>query len=69
MIFLHGINDTALGYLDLFKFYDMCPKNCRIVLPTAPKAPVTCNDGKVMNSWFDVKSIPFEIFPDPIPTF
>ena len=28
--------------------------NCRIVLPTAPKAPVSLNDGYEMNSWFDM---------------
>ncbi|KAJ4785608.1 Acyl-protein thioesterase 1 [Rhynchospora pubera] len=26
--------------------------------PTAPSAPVTCNDGAIMNSWFDICNAP-----------
>ena len=26
--------------------------------PDAPKAPVTCNDGYQMRSWFDIEEIP-----------
>ena len=30
------------------------PASCRVVLPTAPTRPVTCNKGKLLTSWFDI---------------
>ena len=53
MIFLHGLGGSAESYLHLFGEKELVPKNCRIVLPTASSKPVTCEDGKLMNSWFD----------------
>ena len=29
-------------------------QNLKVVLPTAPKKPVTLNNGYLMNSWFDI---------------
>ena len=62
MIFLHGLGDSSSGFADVFK-QGMCPKNCRIVLPTAPVAAVSCNGGSEMTSWFDI----FELSPTTIP--
>ena len=29
----------------------------KVILPTAPRKPVSCNNGYVMTSWFDIFSI------------
>lgn len=61
LIFLHGLGDTSMGFFDLFldkkNEFNIVPKECRVVLPTAPIQPVTLNDGYEMNSWFDVFSL------------
>ena len=35
----------------------VAPESCRIVMPTAPVKPVTCNRGRLLNSWFDIISL------------
>ena len=30
------------------------PPNCKVILPTAPVKPVTCNNGSKSTSWYDV---------------
>ena len=66
MIFLHGLGDSAEGFEDVFnkKNRPPCPKNCRIVLPTAPHAPVTCNGGAYCTSWFDIFTLSDKVIPD-----
>ena len=54
LIFLHGLGDSAMGFLDVFADQQLVPPTCRVVLPTAPRKPVSCNNGYVMNSWFDI---------------
>ena len=54
LIFLHGLGDTSQGFLDVFCLEYVAAPTCRIVLPTAPRKPVSLNDGYVMNSWFDM---------------
>jgi phospholipase/carboxylesterase len=55
LIWLHGLGDSAEGFLPVFKDY-FSIENCRIVLLTAPVRPVTINGGMQMNSWFDIIS-------------
>ena len=57
LIWLHGLGDTALGYVDLFtnKELKLVPSNCKIVLPTAPVQAVTFNNGQKMTSWYNIK--------------
>ena len=57
LIFLHGLGDSAHGFLDYFAEENITLDTFRIVLPTAPRKPVTCNNGYVMNSWFDIYNI------------
>jgi predicted esterase len=57
LIFLHGLGDSATGFYDVFAEEGVVPPTCRVVLPTAPKKPVSCNNGYVMNSWFDIYSL------------
>ena len=58
LIFLHGLGDSGDGIGDLFKPHSLVHiDNLKVVLPTAPKRPVSCNNGAVMNSWFDILSL------------
>ena len=55
LIFLHGLGDSAESfYYHIFTEMVQVPRNCRVVLHTAPKSPSTCNGGHQMNSWFDI---------------
>lgn len=65
MIFLHGLGDSANGFLDVFNEQEWTTKNTRIVLPTAPYCAVTMNDGFQMNSWFDIYSLNAEYIDNP----
>lgn len=57
LIFMHGLGDSAEGYLDLFcSEYRPTPNKMKVVLLTAPTAPVTINGGMVMTSWYDILS-------------
>jgi len=33
------------------------PDTCKVILPTAPQRAVTLNNGMVMNSWYDIKTL------------
>jgi phospholipase/carboxylesterase len=57
LIFMHGLGDSANGYRDFFDSNSKpIPDRMKVVLLTAPCAPVTINGGMVMNSWYDIKS-------------
>ena len=55
LVWMHGLGDSAEGFLDFFYNPDpLLPnKNTKVVLLNAPKVPVTCNNGMVMRSWYD----------------
>ena len=51
---IHGLGDSANGWLDEgVKFWYQMP-HCKLVLPDAPIAPVTLNGGWKMPSWYDL---------------
>lgn len=55
LIYLHGLGDSPMGYLDMFNHPNSpIPKNTKIILLCAPKKPVTSYSGHVMTSWFDI---------------
>jgi phospholipase/carboxylesterase len=57
LVFMHGLGDSAEGYRDFFDSkYKPIPNRMKVVLLTAPVAPVTINGGMEMNSWYDIKS-------------
>lgn len=57
LIFMHGLGDSANGYLDFFKeYYRPIPSKMKVILLTAPIASVTINGGARMNSWYDILS-------------
>lgn len=57
---MHGLGDTANGYLDIFtsKINPVTPST-KVVLLTAPIRKVTINFGMESTSWFDFKN--FEV--------
>ena len=56
LIWMHGLGDSAEGFVDLFED-ESSPvgPNTKVVLLTAPQAPVSVNGGMVMNSWYDIQ--------------
>jgi len=54
VIFLHGLGDTAHGWVDLVDMMRPSVPHVKFILPTAPQRPVTLNNNMVMNSWFDI---------------
>ena len=57
IVWLHGLGDTAGGGYNRMVCYSdprAFPPNCKVILPTAPVKPVTCNNGSKSTSWYDV---------------
>jgi predicted esterase len=58
LIWLHGLGDSADGFVEFFNFPNSpTPNSMKIILLTAPEEPVTINGGMIMNSWFDIKNL------------
>ncbi|CDW87032.1 phospholipase carboxylesterase family protein [Stylonychia lemnae] len=70
IIWMHGLGDSANGFLSFF--YSANPvvpnnvnfliilllvQNTKVILLNAPFAPVTINGGEKMNSWYDILSL------------
>lgn len=62
IVWLHGLGDSAEGFVDLFQERPLLP-NCKVVLPTAPSQAVTINGGMYCNSWYDFKNFTDEYDP------
>ena len=61
VIFLHGLGDCGASWSSLAQQLGLTgPKyaNVQWAFPDAPNAPVSCNGGFVMPSWFDLAEIP-----------
>uniref|UniRef100_A0A1A9WFU5 palmitoyl-protein hydrolase n=1 Tax=Glossina brevipalpis TaxID=37001 RepID=A0A1A9WFU5_9MUSC len=54
-IFLHGLGDSGHGWSSALERIQ--PPSMKIVCPNAPSQPVTINNGFLMPSWFDLKSL------------
>ena len=56
LVWLHGLGDTAYGFVDVFlnTVLDPTPLSWKIVLLTAPERPVTLNFGYKSTSWYDI---------------
>ncbi|XP_010448907.1 PREDICTED: carboxylesterase SOBER1-like isoform X2 [Camelina sativa] len=62
ILWLHGLGDSGPANeftQTQFKSADL--KNAVWLFPSAPFNPVTCNNGAVMRSWFDVPELPFKV--------
>lgn len=58
VIWLHGLGDSGAGFAPIVAELGL-PKNhtVRFIFPHAPEQPVTINQGYVMRSWYDIKSM------------
>jgi phospholipase/carboxylesterase len=58
VIWLHGLGDSGAGFAPIVPVLAL-PENhgIRFVFPHAPKQAVTINQGYVMRSWYDIKSM------------
>ena len=58
VIWLHGLGDSGAGFAPIVPVLNL-PKNhgIRFIFPHAPEQAVTINQGAVMRSWYDIKSM------------
>lgn len=58
VIWLHGLGDSGAGFSPIVPMLAL-PKNhgIRFIFPHAPEQAVTINQGHVMRSWYDIKSM------------
>jgi phospholipase/carboxylesterase len=58
VIWLHGLGDSGAGFAPVVPVLGL-PKNhsIRFIFPHAPEQAVTINQGYVMRSWYDIKSM------------
>ena len=58
VIWLHGLGDSGDGFAPIVPVLDL-PANhsIRFIFPHAPEQAVTINQGYVMRSWYDIKSM------------
>ncbi|CAL1145689.1 unnamed protein product, partial [Cladocopium goreaui] len=57
VILLHGLGDTAEGWLSGAHFLLQGLPETRFLLPTAPIQAVTLNGGMAMPSWYDIRGL------------
>ncbi|KAJ4899773.1 carboxylesterase [Raphanus sativus] len=60
ILWLHGLGDSGPANENIktvFKSPEL--SDAKWLFPSAPYNPVTCNQGRVMPSWFDVPELPF----------
>jgi len=58
VIWLHGLGDSGNGFAPIVPVLNL-PKNhgIRFIFPHAPEQAVTINQGYVMRSWYDIKTM------------
>jgi len=58
VIWLHGLGDSGAGFAPIVPMLAL-PENhgIRFIFPHAPEQAVTINQGYVMRSWYDIKSM------------
>jgi len=58
VIWLHGLGDSGAGFAPIVPALKL-PKDhaVRFIFPDAPEQAVTINQGAVMRSWYDIKSM------------
>jgi len=61
VIWLHGLGDSGAGFADIVPVLGLpVDHKIRFIFPHAPQQPVTINNGFVMRSWYDIKSMDLE---------
>lgn len=58
VIWLHGLGDSGAGFAPIVPMLNL-PQNhgVRFIFPHAPEQAVTINQGYIMRSWYDIKSM------------
>ena len=60
LIWMHGLGDTAMGFLDVFHSSNSpVSASTKVILLTAPTRPVTINAGSEMPAWYDYMAFDF----------
>lgn len=54
---IHGLGDSARGWLEGGVHMWSAVPHCRLIIPDAPVAPVTLNGGAEMPSWYDIEGL------------
>jgi predicted esterase len=56
LIFMHGLGDTSEGWGQQLRVWQSLDgfQDIKMILPSAPIAPVTLNNGMRMPSWYDI---------------
>jgi len=57
VIFLHGLGDTAYGWLPVMQSIQPKTPHLKYILPTAPMRSVTINAGMRMPAWYDISDL------------
>ena len=57
LIFMHGLGDTGKGWDDTMRQIQGRFPSLKMVLPSAPKVPVSLNGGMKMPAWYDIKGL------------
>lgn len=58
VIWLHGLGDSGAGFAPIVPVLNLPSDHAiRFVFPHAPEQAVTINNGYVMRSWYDIKSM------------
>lgn len=58
VIWLHGLGDSGAGFAPVVPMLNLpADHDIRFIFPHAPEQAVTINNGYVMRSWYDIKSM------------
>lgn len=58
VIWLHGLGDSGAGFSPIVPMLDLPNDHgIRFIFPHAPEQAVTINQGYIMRSWYDIKSM------------
>ena len=54
---MHGLGDTGEGWEDAMQMVQQHVPGLKVILPSAPKIPVSLNGGMRMPAWYDLKGL------------
>ena len=55
VIWIHGLGDTGNGWHQTIALLSKSMGYIKWILPTASKRKITCNNGHIMNGWYDIE--------------
>eukprot|EP00123_Amoebidium_parasiticum_P022367 comp86186_c0_seq1/m.48461 comp86186_c0_seq1/g.48461 ORF comp86186_c0_seq1/g.48461 comp86186_c0_seq1/m.48461 type:complete len:266 (-) comp86186_c0_seq1:64-861(-) len=57
VIWLHGLGDFGIGWYEPMEEMGISLPGIKFVLPTAPRRPVSINNGLMMTAWYDIQGL------------